>query len=88
MADNEVMFNLRAVVCMVSILLGVLVVVVGTAVFVVTKWIVPHYTQLVTMIQQSELVMCCVSNLCKNPVVNFGKCPLPPETHSQAPAVA
>jgi hypothetical protein len=69
--------NTKLLVAAVVLLAVVFVAVVGTAT-VACVLIVPNYNQLVKMIQQSELVMCCISNLCESPLVNVRKCPVPP----------
>jgi len=70
----------------VVILVFLLAVVLGTA-GVACALVAPHYKQLVSMIQQSELVMCCVGNLCKHKIIN-PHCPIPPDSSTDGAAVS
>jgi hypothetical protein len=41
-------------------------------------FVVGHYHKLIALIDQSELVLCCIGNMCKSPLLNPGKqCPVP-----------
>ena len=62
------------------VLLSFLTLVALASIIFASALVVPHYSKLVQMIQQSELVMCCISNLCELPLVNYRQCAVPPAT--------